>query len=412
MAKSRLHRQFGIPDGESLFVFSSLGDKYYDSDIVGVTITRGSASHLPTFTPSTMEIEVTGARHFRTTAFAEFKANYSHIYPFMGATPSLDNHAKRFWGTKTLSTVDDRRWARSGVTPIWTTTATCVSMTARVRSYGLQFNAREGYATVSYVRTHLNQGVQKDFVENSSVKTFDTIAGPDEKLDFEEAIRKYADELGTHIQHQRDGRVRIESIQSRADKLVSASKSDYSIQRDQCLSPARWSSNAEMPTTQLVVKRRLSTGQVTEQDWPTGTIYDVMRREVVDLTHVMPTTDSYKNIMSAKNMLTNWSKLAVDEITIDLGLLFTRRRPIDRLIFKQLLGHEVGDPIFLDNDWPQGVQGAYFSTQIKESISPDGWLITIGLAPAHYVIGVYPDNLPTFTPKTWDQVNSPWDSPP
>ena len=412
--KSRLFKQFGLAQSDQMFLFESLTDDYDDSQILSCTITRGSTSFMPRFTPSTIEIELAGAPNIRRTAWVYMSVNPYVFDAFIGKYASPQNHHRRFAGTKTLSTVNDRQWSHTGTPARWTTTVTGVSWTARIASYSKKYIAKPGQITASYLATHLRQRPIETGVDTSNLDRFDSIYGPEEALDFSEAIRKYADDLGTLISHQRGGQVRIESIQSRALKLEQMAKYSYAIQRDQCLSPAKWSTTAEMATTKLHVKRRLSNGGIYEQDWPVGTFAneDALRSEEVDLTYITDRTESFRNIVNAKNYNINWSQLSVDEITVDMGLLFQRGRDIDREVFKRLLIMEEGDPVYLSTDWPQAVRGSYFSTQIQERISPDGWTFTIGLARAHYVIGVPPSQIPELKPKTWDQINAPWDSPP
>lgn len=411
---SRLHRTFH-PGNSGLFEVVSGNDIYTDDQIQSITVTRGSAGPHPSVTPSTAEVRLTGALNLsRNTPFT-VRTTPTFGTALAAGTPIAGGDVRqRFNGRKALSQVDDERWSRNGTPARWSTSVTAASWTSLLRHADRRRNANVGVRSGSIVVAMLRHPDIEGFqpVTYSDLTDFDTIALPDPGRYFDEIMGTYANDLHTLVQHQRSGNVRvISNVQRRND--LDASDPVWTLLRAHTLSPARWTAASEVATTQYSV--RYTTGEIPyELEWPIPEEVTVvpLKPETVDLTQVQRDTDSIELIMNAINRTTNVSRLGVDSVTLDLGLLWRIGSPSARRTVAEALRLEAGDPIHLGADWPTGVRGPYFANQIQESITPDSWTLTLTLSQARYVLGLRDSELPTPPAITWDANTSTWDAAP
>lgn len=408
---SRLYRTFDRFGPRWGMFEVTAGDRTFtDDDITEITITRGNSSPHPSFTPSTMEIGFVGAisiprdTDLTCNLVPQLASGLSADTPHHGATV-----LRRFRGRKALSTTDDRTW-RSGEPGRWNTTITASSWSALIKraSRGMSPFGKSGSAVVTALRhPDLEQFYS---VSYSSLTDFDSMAERDPNLTTAEMIEKYGDKLHTLIQHKRDGDIRVISNVARRDEVMSPGPV-WTLLRSHTLSPAKWSAPSESATTKYGVRYTTEGGVPYTQPWPLPLAGIVaLREETIDLEHIVSGPDfrSRDILANAVNNYENWSRLGVESVTIDLGLLWRRRDPSSVRTIVEALRLEEGTPVHLGADWPVAVRGPYFANQITEKITPDEWTITLDLFHARYVVGLGDDDLPTPQPITWDASNRTW----
>ncbi|WP_114856473.1 hypothetical protein [Brachybacterium sp. YJGR34] len=410
---SRLYRAFK-PTPAGLFEVVSGDTIYTDDQIQSITITHGSDGPHPSVTPSTAEVRLTGALNIvRNDPFTVRTTPAFGTALAYGDIPG--GHVRqRFNGRKALSEIDDERWSRSGTPARWATTVTASSWTSLLRNTSRRHNFSTGTRSASAVVTALRhpdiEALQP--VTYSYLLNFDRIATAGSSMTFDDAMRTFATDLHTLVQHQRSGTVRvISNVQRRND--LDPGGPVWTLLRAHTLSPARWKTDSEVATTQYRVHYSID-GGTYEMEWPLGDEVSVipLQEETVDLTQVFRDTDSIPLIMNAKNYATNISRMAVESVTLDLGLLWRRGTPSTLRTIGEALRLEAGDPMYLGADWPEGVRGPYFANQISESITPDRWTITFRLQHARNVLGLPDFALPTPPAITWDANSSTWDAAP
>ena len=228
-------------------------------------------------------------------------------------------------------------------------------------------------------------------------------------------LSKYADALHIHVQHRRDGSVFVRPLTVRRT-YIEAPGPVWTALRGHTLAPARWSSPSEAATTQFRLRYRDADGSGPWQvDWPIteGVSPVSLRTELVDLAYVLRETENVgRAVGHIRNMSTNISRQGVETITFDLRLLHRMGTTSAHRTLAEVLALEEGDPVQLGADWPVAMRGPYFATQIRESIAPDGWTITLALHHARYVLGLGDDELTTPQPLTWDAISTTWDTTP
>lgn len=411
---SKLYRAFK-PGAAGLFEVVSGDTTYTDDQIQSITITRGSSGPHPSVTPSTAEVVLTGALSInRNTEFAvrttaDFGTALAAYTPIPGGQVR-----QRFNGRKAIAEVDDQKWSVTGTPARWATSVTASSWTSLLRHAARRINVNAGSRTASVLVSMLKHPDIEAFqpVTYSYLLNFDTVALSESALDFDEVMGTYANDLHTLVQHQRSGAVRvISNVQRRND--LDVTDPVWTLLRKHSLSPAKWSSPSEVATTQYSV--RYSIGEEPyEMEWPLSDEVSVvpLKPETVDLTQIHRDTDGVDLIMNATNRATNISRFGVDSVTLDLGLLWRIGSLSAQRTVAEALSLEAGDPVFLGADWPQGVRGPYFANQIKESITPDTWTLTLTLQHSRYVLGLGDSQLPTPPAITWDANTGTWDDYP
>jgi len=389
------------------------GDRTFtDDEITSITITRGNSSPHPSFTPSTLEVGLVGAVSIpRDTALECNLVNYlasaiAASTPHHGATV-----LRRFKGRKALSETNDISWRRGESSGKWYTTLTAASWSSLL-SRAERTNSPFG-KTASAVVTALRHPDLEDMysVSYSDLNDFDSMAARDDNLNAADVIDKYADQLHTLIQHERDGNLKVVSNVARL-KEVNAPGPVWTLLRAHTLSPAKWSAPAESATTQYSVRYTTSGGVGYTQEWPISDALTpiALRGELIDLEHIVsadPHT-SRNALMRSINAYTNWSRQGVESVTIDLGALWRIGTDSAKRTVTEALRLEEGAPVHLGADWPLAVRGPYFANQITEKITPDSWQITLDLFHARYVVGLGDDELPTPQPIVWDAAEITW----
>lgn len=410
---SRLYRTFKPTSG--LFEVVTDTATYTDEQIHSIKITRGSSGPHPTVTPSTAEVRITGALNilrnsdFAIRTTAEFGTALAAYTPIPGGQVR-----QRFNGRKAIAEIDDERWSHDGTPARWATNVTASSWTTLLRNAARSFTVNAGQRSASAVVAMFRHPDIEPMqpVTYSGLTGFDTVAITEPEQRFDDVMQAYADDLHTLVQHQRSGTVRVISNVARRDSLGGSTPA-WTLLRAHTLSPAKWVSPSEVATTQYSVRYSID-GDPYEMEWPLSDEVSVvpLKPETVDLTQINRVTDSLGLIMNAINRTTNISRVGVDSVTLDLGMLWRKGDLSAQRTVAEALRMEAGDLMYLGADWPQGVRGPYFANQIEESITPDEWTITFGLQHARYVLGLGDNQMPVPPAITWDANSVPWNTYP
>lgn len=223
---------------------------------------------------------------------------------------------------------------------------------------------------------------------------------------YSEAIGKWTTDIGLYVQTQRTGSLHILPHEYRWNRALSLMPYRVPLTRSQAVSPATW----EQPSENIP--------RVHEARWYSGDGAQVLRWGPPDYTDDYPVVDhdmrhvvwwnndsqprSAVQAFYRQNIVTHYS---VPAVTFDLLMLATSPHKSHRDQAKQLLELEVGEAVYLSGDWFGQVSGVYFAVGVDESISPDGWDITLNLSPAHEVVGVFSPDVPA---QTFESMRHPW----
>lgn len=414
----RLHRKLS-PNGESIFRLTVGDNVYDDSQINSFTSRRGEASAETAISPSTLEFKMPGAPNFQRDSRVILRLTPEAAARFAAGTGITAAMVQdRFRGRKATTTVDDVAWKVGANKQKFYSTITASSWTSVLRKRRSRFTATAGdsqFKPLLDVFTHPNVNVEQPVTYSGAEATYsDTVAVTESDLSFDDITAKFGTDLGVLFQHKRDGSVNFMSPRYRFYLLGSRAGFRWPVLRSQGISPAQWAQPVESASEQFVLTRRTSTGTIYKQTWPLpgGAAPVMLETTDVDLSQVVPRTLNYEYVMNALNNRTNGRRMAMNSLTVDMIMLLSSKREVDRRIAMQVLELEAGDPIYFLGDWPQAIRGSYFASQITESVDSESWSITIDLSHPRDVLGLTDENIPQPKPKTWDQFVTTWDNTP
>lgn len=418
MAKrpGRLHRKLS-PTGTPLFYMTTTGGNFNDNSIYSVTITRGEDSAQPRATPSTMEVTVPGAiPSLRNSAvMLQLQQSFANKVATYSPTVTASTILRRFTGRFGSSKVEDVAY-KSGVVENFTSTIICSSWSSLLNVAKRSNTAAKDYRTGSVLLTAISHPSLTSVIPGSygDLADFDFVAVSDPQLTYSAAISKYGTDIGTLVSHWRAGTMRFDPIRRRVALLTSRVETEWPILRSQGISPATWEQPIENANKQYTIERRTADGTPYTQVWPlpSGSSPVLLEEETVDWLHIRPVTNNFNYYMDAINKESNLPRTELQSLTIDLAHLLSSPKPYDQRIGAQLLALEAGDPIYLSGDWPQAIRTPYFANQIKETITPDGWEMTLSLYHPRDVLGLADAQIPTVPPRVWDSALTTWNTSP
>lgn len=226
---------------------------------------------------------------------------------------------------------------------------------------------------------------------------------------YNDAMTKLCSDTGIYAQTRRDGSMYFYAHEYRWD--IARGRIDNGtavpIARSQAIGPATWEQpNENLRRSHISMWKRPDGGTIT---YPLGFDSSHPNIPVVeyDMTHVV-----YENENQPINhALTQWyieraNHYRITSLRIDLLRLITSRYSYDRLLAKVLIEMEVGTPIYLSADWVGDLEGIHFAVGLEESITPDGWDLTINIANSAEVVGKY-GVMPL--PRIWEQFGYEWE---
>lgn len=420
MAKKpgRLHRKLS-PDGSPLFSLTAGGTTFNDDSIISITTHRGAAQAETSIAPSTMEFRVPGAPNILRDSDIRLRLTTAAAAKFAVNTGILTSGiTDRFNGRKGTTSVEDKAWKTGSTAADFNSTLVASSWTSVLRNRRSKFTATAGasqFAPLLAAFTNSNVNTRQPIEYSGAESSYsDTVAVTETDLTFSDVVTKYGTDLGVLFQHRRNGTVNIQSPRWRNYLLSLRATSRWPILRSQGISPAQWEQPIEAASEQFVLTRRTSTGTLYTQTWPLPASASPVMLETtdIDLTQIIPRTTNYEYVMNGLNHRTNGRRMALNSLTVDMIMLLSSTKPVDRRIAAQLLELEHGDPIYFSGDWPQAIRGSYFASQITENIDSETWEMVIDLSHPRDVLGLIDGEIPQAPPRVWDQFVTTWDETP
>lgn len=409
----RLHRKLS-PNGASLFRVVTSAGTFQDSEIYEMSITGGTAAANPDISPSTAEFTIESAVTIQrdTTVHIQLADWFAQqLGSYGGATAAQIQD--RFKGRKGLTEVEDKAWKIRGKADFKTiVSASSWTTLLRVARRTTSPVANENMLTSLLRATNHPSITPYMSADAPGAATYDYVFANDPGLTFEEVVNKYGTDLGTFPQHRRNGSLRFLSIGRRRQLLTEGVATQLPLLRSQGISPAQWSQSIESASNQLVNVRRLADGSEFRQNWPLpdGTAPVLLETQDVDMLHARIMTENYRYWMNALNNQANSGRMELQSVTIDLIMLLSSKKTVDRRVGTQLLALNPGDLIYLSYDWPVAIQAPYYANQIKETITPDSWTLELSLYHPRDVVGTYDGDLPEVPARVWDSAVYPWNS--
>lgn len=414
----RLHRKLS-PTGTPLFSLTAGGSTFNDDSISSITTHRGAAQAETSIAPSTMEFTVPGAPNILRDSDIRLKLTADAAARFASGTGLTSAMIiDRFNGRKGTTSVEDKAWKTGTTAANFTSTLVASSWTSVLRNRRSKFTATAGssqFTPLLAAFTHANVNARQPVEYSGAEASYsDTVAVTQADLSFSDVVSRYGTDLGVLFQHRRNGSVNIQSPRWRNYLLSLRAMSRWPILRAQGISPAQWDQPIEAASEQFVLTRRTSTGTLYTQTWPmpAGSSPVMLETTDVDMTQIVPRTTNYEYVMNALNHRTNGRRMALQSLTVDLIMLLSSTKAVDRRIAVQLLELEAGDPIYFSGDWPQAIRGSYFASQITENIDSNTWEMVIDLSHPRDVLGLIDEEIPQAPPKVWDQFLTTWDETP
>lgn len=409
----RLHRKLS-PLGEPLFRVVTDAGTFQDSEINAIEITGGNADANPAISPSVAQFSIGGAVTINRDTSVHIQLSdwfANKIGSYGGATAAQVKD--RFKGRKGLTEVDDLAW-KIGKVANFNTTVSASSWTSllRVAKRTTSPVANENILTALLRAANHPAIGSRQTVDAPGAATYDLVFANDPDLLFSDVVTKYGTDLGTFLQQRRNGSLRFLSIGRRREQLFEGVATQMPLLRSQVLSPAKWSQNIESASNQLVNVRRLADGSEFRQDWPlpSGTTPVILEAREVDMLHIKTATENYRYLMNALNNQENTGRVELESVKIDMILLLSSSKQVDRLVGAQILAMQPGDLVYLSYDWPVAIQAPYYANQIKETITPDTWEFELSLYHPRDVVGTFDGDLPAVPARVWDSMVYPWDA--
>lgn len=229
------------------------------------------------------------------------------------------------------------------------------------------------------------------------------------KITYAEFATKYLEAPGYYVQNTRAGHDRVFTIERMWSHAHDDLRTHRPLSRSQVLAPAQWDQPTEDRPRNHSVLYTNSLGNVRRKTIgpdPANVRVPVTEHDVSHIQYVNEYQPTQMNIAMYSQERTN-SGYRIPEVEVDLLRLITSDRRVDRDQAQQLLALEMGNAVFLSNDWNHNLVGMHFALGIKEKITPDAWNITLSLMPAIAVVGHWSPEIP---PHIWDSARYAWDT--
>lgn len=411
----RLRRTLAINSTENLFELYLSDSGLYNADTVGdVSISHGKSNPGGGMTVATMSCRVHSTIPAGPQRHAKFRlssALANRIVEGTGVPPEAIRY--RFTGRIGADTITDRSDRHARYTDIQ-----CSSWTALLK------NGKR--STVFYANGLVLASLRNAFAHPSFTAAgiapvnFPDTAHSDRTYElegnefrFDEAIRKYAEDIGILIQQRRDGSISLLPITKRIEIMNSRISSQWPLLRSQAISPATWDQQVETASKQYTLLWLTDQNTVYRWEWPLPSGANpgvIVESEDVDWSNIRTITNNYRRYMDAINYETNAMRHTLSSVTIDMIMLLKSPRYYDRVIAAQILALEEGDPFYLAGDWPPAINGPQLVQGIDEKITGDEWTLELSLTNPRNTLGLNPDEIPTVPPKVWDSARSAWNT--
>lgn len=405
--KSRLWKKLGAT--QNLFRMWSEDDlaDIGDDRIKQISISRGSSTPEYGQHVQTLEVQTTlglgvhtGKRvHIDLTTYAG-----NLLYSLCGALAAPTR--PRFFGRIGKMTMDDVKPGQQHATIYAATWGAQLKNTAVKRQIAGGTPVAD---VVKYLHSPYGVGLRKvpNVATPAPIGTYGYTWDVMEIDSFSDGIRKFVDDLGLYMHTLRDGNEVLTTTEYMWNQANAKLATTMPLTRSQAISPATWEQPAEDIPRQHWVTYKDGNGNNITNGYGNDTDNPNLPRVEYDMSHIRWVNNDNQPNRAAWIGYTRDrdNGYTIPSITIDLLRLITSPIEYHRIQAAQLLDLQVGDPVFLSGDWNTTVRGMHFATGIDETITPDGWDLTLSIHPADTVVG---QPTPIIPPRVWESAEWPW----
>lgn len=403
---SRLWKKLGLTE-PMVHVWSEDGLEISDHNLTSIKISRGSSTAEAGIVPQTLEVATT----FALASRADYRVHCdltdsatARLYQYTRARP--DYTKQRFYGRVGKMSLQDITYPRNQIT-----TLTAASWEAQLKNIGTRWNFGKNTPVSSILQslatpTGIGMPPLPPQITPADNTLYGYLADTMSDATYSDAIAAVAEDTNLFGKVMRDGAIYWQPNEYRNAQALQALENTMPITRSQAISPATW----EQPSESVKATHRVK--------WYNGDIYreysfgeSVNNPNIAVVEHDMskvtwPTNENQPMTSGAafleRDSSDSWR---IPSLTVDLLRLITSSTQSHRDQARQLLEMNAGDPVFLSGDWFGQLQGIHYAIGIDESITPDGWDLTLNLAPSKQVTGY---DSPVIPPRTWESAGGRW----
>lgn len=396
---SRLYRLLADAPRPLFRVTAEDGTVWEDDELTEISIHRGSGDLVGSVTPSTASIGVPHRVAVKSGAHVTITLGpwFAAWIRDRGADPNLGVFG-RFTGRIGRQTVTDYTAMKQ------TTIVEAASWTAQLAraAQTTALNTDDDVSTA--IKALMEPAFLASRITVNSHYSGDYLAFSEPAATYKDTIDSLTSDIGVLVADHRNGRQLIKPIPWRLADAQARLATEYPLIRSQAISPATWTQPNEGVPPTYRGQWRNSTGGISEL-YAGPNPADTFVSDV-DWTHVQINTDQWEWLygLRAQGFETDYR---IETLKIDVLRLLASDIPVHRYVAAQLLGAEVGDPVFFSLDWPNPVRGIYWLTSIDERITSREWEMSITVAPYRSLAG---DLTPTVPARVWDSALYSWDS--
>lgn len=374
-----------------------------DDELTSITIRHGQDAPTGGVPVATCETGFTGYMSPRTGQLATVRLTDTATVWFQNLLGTT-NIQDRFNGRAGIFEVNDEAGKI-------TTRMTASSWSSQLSNRGNQYTFNQGHYVSDAIETLLR---------NPSLPVVPTVSRGDashrdyygriydriENETYSNIISKLTSDIGVLVRQHRNGTLQPMPINQRRSDANKALDNYPPIPRSQVLSPTAWvTNNEDDPTNHYIMTRKNISGDPTGANF--GNLNQPWRAErETDLLYlIFENDDQWKSMGYAQRNAEYSGAYSLPSVEVDILMLLDRASLYDLMQAAALLQLQPGDPVTFSGDWYPHLQGVMFAESITETITPDQWVISLGLIPLPRVTG---DDIVIPYPRTWDQASGTW----
>lgn len=382
-----------------------------DSNITSITINRGSSSGISGVQEHTIEIATTVPRDIYTGAPIHCDLSAAAMSVITRLTGANDTVKPRYFGRIGRQTVDDTGGYANYGGGTWSTTFFGASWQAQLPNIEKEIPQNAWDWLITHIKTAAwPRGVGLSYLPEpdmpAAASQYGQIVETGDPIAWKDTVQKYVDDPGLYVQNTRTGKDRFLTYELRWNQAQAALEDTPPLTRSQALSPAQW----DQPNAALTRSHRVYWTGADGVKWATtGEKPSDPDLPIVeyDLKHIRWSTNEFQPwhvalVGYGQEINTGYR---IPTITIDMLRLITSPVYYHRLQARYILALNMGDPIYLSNDWHWYLRGIHFASGITEKITPDAWEITLSLTPSAETVGEWTPQVPA---QIWESARYPW----
>lgn len=376
-----------------------------DDSIRRITITRGKSDNSGGVHPSTMEVELGNnlvGIAGNLIGLVIRSAPAAALAEKIGGVGSEAYFSPRFrgrLGRQTMEDMGDKKLPiNSMMAASWSSQLSYSPDVHTIPSGTNIYTLLQTILKPSYLGSRMNV-IRPDLTPLDY--TFGDVTGK-----YSDLIGKFAADIGILVRDTRDGRLEVLPMPWRRDDALARMPLIPSLSRSQALSPASWVQPNEQPATEYRLTYRDANNIVkTIVTSPTGEVTGTAPVEDIDWTHFRAYTDQWQYIHGLRASGFD-DRFRLETVTVDLLELLSSPYEYHWQQALYILKMQVGDPVYLGEDWPNPLKGVHFAEGITERIDSETWEFELNLVRFRELTGSEPTG--TIPARVWSQANYPW----